>query len=185
MIANTAVNWYTVAMKQLNFLLKKHIHRIFAVSAAAGFAAAAAVAAALGVNIYGIVSSGDMISSPGSAVSYITEKVRECEDKSNIRTASLQGSVPALVISAENESENTRDTWIFAHDGYLKELTANHDTTVSAFSGKNIVPLRGIDFSLVSVSAEDSILQIDMTDKNGDMLSFCINLYGNGGAGND
>lgn len=160
------------------------MHKIFVAALAATFTAAAVVAAALGVSIYGIASSGDMTSSPDSAVSYITEKVRECEDKSDIRTASLGGSIPALVISSDTDGK-TRDTWIFAYDGYLKELTADRDTSVSAVSGENIAPIQGADFSILSVSSGDSLLQTDMTGSDGKPVSFCISLYGNGGSSDE
>lgn len=171
-------------MKDFKHLIKKHINKIFIAVLAAAFITTAALTAVLGVNIYSIASSGDMTSSPDSAVSYITEKVRECEDKSNLRTATLGGSIPALVISSDTE-ENSRDTWIYVYDGYLKELTAKRDANVSAASGKNIAALQGVDFSLAPASSGNSLLQIDMTGRDSTPLSFCINLYGNGGTDHD
>ena len=121
-------------MKDFKHLIKKHINKIFIAVLAAAFITTAALTAVLGVNIYSIASSGDMPSSPDSAVSYITEKVRECEDKSNLRTATLGGSIPALVISSDTE-ENSRDTWIYVYDGYLREI--NPTGTKVEFSGDN------------------------------------------------
>ena len=170
-------------MKDFKHLIKKHINKIFIAVLAAAFITTAALTAVLGVNIYSIASSGDMTSSPDSAVSYITEKVRECEDKSNLRTATLGGSIPALVISSDTE-ENSRDTWIYVYDGYLKELTANATQMYPPLQEKYRSSPGSRFFSCSRIFGKFSAP--DRYDRrDGTPLSFCINLYGNGGTDHD
>lgn len=167
-------------MENIKLFIRKNINKIFIAVIVLTFVAISSAAAFLGVDIYSIVSHKNMTFSD-SPVSYIKEKVLKCEDKSNLRTASVGGTVSALVISTEKNGTKTYDTWLFAHDGYLKEVTAYSDDHISVSSGKKIFPLDGIDFSMPS----SSLLEIDMTNEYGTSISWCINLYGTGGANDD
>lgn len=142
----------------------------------AAFILAAVSAALLGADIYKTVSSSDMLTADDSARSYIARSISSCEDKSGIRTATLGGSQPALVIP----DGDGRETWVYADDGYLTCISAASSedvTSVPPGKEKRIAPLAGIDFGLTG----SGLLTIDMTADDGRDISFCIDLYGYGG----
>lgn len=143
------------------------------------FVAASLTIAILGMNIYGTATSGSSHQELDKAGSYIADKVRRCEDKSLIRTASLEGSLPALVIeSKDSDEDEITETWLFTADGYLKELRSKKGSEISSRSGDKIAPLKALDFQI----SNDNLLEINMSTDEGasSALNICLPELGGG-----
>lgn len=158
-----------------NFL--KTPRTIFIFSLSVIFVAASVAVAVLGIKIYGTATAGNYNKDLDKASEYFTEKIRSCENKDNIRTASLGGTVPALVISSEtSEEDSEKETWLFVYDGYLKEVNSKKGTQISALSGKEIMPLKSLDFQILN----DNLLEINMVSNEdaNSVLNICMPDFG-------
>lgn len=97
-----------------------------------------------------------------TAVAYITEKIRQNDSISseNVSISTLSG-VPALTLT-QNFNGETYCTYLYLHDGYLKELFMKSDGYLGdnmLAAGQNIMELT--DFSIERVS--DKLLSIELS----------------------
>ena len=129
---------------------------------AAAFALASLIIGMLSVNIYETVGANTSRQELSYASGYIGDKIRT-SDGNVIRTASLEGETPALVMESYEEGV-TYETWFFAAGGFLKELTVVKGDPVSAGQGDNIIVLKSADFAKLS----DYLLEIRLVSTESD-----------------
>lgn len=159
-------------------LTKKQIRIIFLIALAVVIMAASIILALLGSKIYKNSAAYKDQQQLYSASSYFTELIRQCEDTSDIRTATLGGKIPALVIASENDKgENTGERWIFVYDNQLKSAKAGVGDAVAPEDGDAVMPLESADFHTL----RGSLLEISIITESGKSSSVNLQLTGNGG----
>ena len=121
---------------------KSHILLVLAVAGI--FAAASACLAVLGVYVYRTAASDHSQQDLSRASEYLQEQVRGCSDGGDLRISTLNGQVPALVLS-KRENGQDRELWIFVEDGCLRAANVKSGETVSAKDGKKVTALRLMD----------------------------------------
>ena len=107
---------------------------------------------------------------------YFAQKVRQCEDKSQIRTAVVGSETPALVIG-ETSGGQKLETWFYVYDNNLKEVTVKKGSAVDPQYGQAVMEMSSADFEIV----DGNLLQITMSSEE-DVHS-SVNLYLMGGHG--
>ncbi len=90
-----------------------------------------------------------------TAVAYVTEKIRQHDEKEHVLLSELDG-IPALLMKDDIEGE-TFLTYIYFYDGALRELYVRSSSEPSPDMGSRIVALD--DFSVtVSPDFQDTLL---------------------------
>ena len=140
------------------------------------FYSTAIVVLLLSANIYkGVVADSESNYESGTALSYITQKIRQNDDLENSEIfLSEFDSCNALAISQEYNGQNYI-TYIYETNGELKESFLQEGVSASANAGTTIMAVK--DFEINEVS--DRLLKISCTSKSGDSLSTYINIYAN------
>lgn len=100
--------------------------------------------------------------------SYVTEKIRQSDRKDTFELGKI-GDCEALIIH-ENVADKDYSTYIYAYDGWLKELIMAKDATLSPDAGQNIISVS--DFSIQKKS--DNLYQITITNADNEEYSFII-----------
>lgn len=155
---------------------KRHIVDILFVLALFGvFAFSALVLVILGANVYKqTVSSMSQNFDSRTASSYIIEKVRQNDIYDSIYIDSLEG-VNALVLTQES-SGSLYNTYIYYHDGELKELFTSVDKAIGSNtleSGTTIMELNDFDLSYIN----EQLLSITLTTADEESKTLYISLH--------
>lgn len=159
----------------MNKTEKKHhiVDILFILALFCVFAVSALMLSVLGSNVYQkTVESMSENHSSRTAIAYITEKVRQNDVFDSVSITTLQG-VDALALSQTVE-DIPYCTYLYLHDGCLKELFVRTDIQVSSdllTAGTEI--LEAEDFSLEQVTP--SLLRFSLTPK--DCSSATIYIY--------
>lgn len=135
--------------------------------------------AVLITDIYESHAAGNTQDELRYASQYFTDIIRRCEDTSQIRTASLGGSVPALVLPQNAQDENGREIWLFTYEGNLRKSVSAHGDTVSPESGKAVMAMESTDFSILS----SGLVSITFHTENNDTMTINVYCAGSGGSG--
>ena len=109
-----------------------------------------------------------------TAVSYITEKIRQSDTDGSVLLTTLE-EVPALCLTSQLEGE-TYCTYLYLYDGQLKELFMKQGASLGGSvlpAGTDILPLSELAFSY---AAED-LLQIDLRTPTGASHHFYVHLH--------
>lgn len=148
----------------------------FIILIAAAFAIASLIIGLLSVNIYETVGANTSRQELTYASGYIGDQIR-ASDGNAIRTAAIEGETPALVIESYEEGV-TYETWFFAADNFLKELTIEKGQPISVARGENIIMLKTADFAKLS----DSLLEIRLVSDEDDVciVNYHVPSYGGG-----
>lgn len=105
-----------------------------------------------------------------TALSYITEKVHQ-NDSANAVFLGTFDNCDSLVLSQEYNG-TTYYTYIYPHNGKLKELFIKEGANATAESGKAIFDIQ--DFSVELVNAH--LLKCECTDGSGNLASIYIGI---------
>ena len=100
--------------------------------------------------------------------SYITEKIHQ-SDRSGAIQVGKMGEYDALVIE-ETLLDREYCTYIYAKDGWLKELFTEKSNTISPDAGQNIVKVEDFHIS----RDNNNLYQITITDINKQVLHLSI-----------
>ena len=126
----------------------------------------------LGAKIYRkTVSNMDVNFKSRTALSYVTEKVRQF-DHSGGAAVIHYGDTPVLVLN-ERIDDTDYSTFLYEKDGYLTELTARSDYDFNLTGGTKVVPIQGFNIERVS----DSLYYFTLTDENGESISYYVAEY--------
>lgn len=133
---------------------------IFIIAIMSIFLIVSLIAAALSVNIYETVGANSSRDKLTEASQYIVDEIRK-SDGSAVRTASVGGDTPALVMSTYKNGTDY-ETWFFADNGFLKKLTVQKGTAVKKNKGDSIAALTYADFVMLS----DDLVEIRLTSED-------------------
>ena len=114
-----------------------------------------------------------------TAVAYMTEKYRNHDEKGRITVEPFMGHDAVLI--RENIKEVPYVTYIYAYDGYMRELfieEAELDKCVED-SGNRILEMQ--DFKAEKIS--DRLVHLKFTDPNGGSTEAYLSLQSSGGEG--
>lgn len=100
---------------------------------------------------------------------YLTTKVRQADVDGWIGVEEFEG-LDALVISEEIEGIVYK-TWIYCHDGYIKELFAAADSGLMPEAGEKVLEAAGL-----CVSREDSAIRAEITGPDGAVQELYLHL---------
>lgn len=154
----------------------KHIvDVIFVLVLFAVFTASALVLVILGANVYKeTVKNMSHCYDTRISTSYITQKVRQNDSYDSVSVGKLLDT-DALIFS-HTIGEETYSTYIYCHEGYLKELFMRTDTDIGVsplLAGSNIMKAD----SFVIESVNDSLLHITITGNDSDPQDVLISLH--------
>lgn len=138
--------------------------------------------ALLGTRVYKNSTDDKAQQSFCDAAAYFTEFTRQCEESSRIRTASLRGELPALVISRESgKTGEITESWYFTYGGWLKNANVPEGSEVTADSGDAVMPLESVEFHML----KSNLLEIIMVTEANENAAINLYLPGNGGAADE
>lgn len=101
-----------------------------------------------------------------TALSYLTEKLRQHDHTDGISIRELDG-IPSLVLYEEQNGTHYC-TYLYFYDGALRELFTQASNVPSADMGTVIAELSGFTFSVESThDGSESVLLITVTDTEG------------------
>ena len=158
----------------------KHIIDVLFVLALFGaFVVSAIFIISIGANIYSkTMSNMDSNFNSRTAVAYINEKIRQSDSDGAISISSLDGEEALLITSLVNDIEY--ETYIYEHEGVLRELMVRSDITLSADAGQEILAVN--DFSIEKIS--DSLFKFNIIMTDDESYEFFASIK-TGGADNE
>lgn len=124
-----------------------------------------------GAHIYNTVKLNDARQELSDASDYFSDIIRKA-DGNYIRTASIGGNVPALVIESYRNGKSY-ETWYFTHNDHLKKVKAEKGSPVTVEEGDNIMDLAHMDVTFL----QDDLLELRLTSTDGTSGTFNIHFY--------
>ena len=98
----------------------------------------------------------------GTALSYLTEKLRQNDREDGIFLDELDGT--QAVVLRQETADASYLTYLYAWDGQLRELYVKEGTTLSPSAGKSILPVK--EFSVEET--ENQVITFRCTDTSGE-----------------
>ena len=138
------------------------IDLIFPLAVLFVFAASSLVVLILSVHIYtGQTKQAEAHYRTDTPLSYIEEKIRQNDIKDGISIETVDGTECLALKNSSDGIDYT--TYLYASDGWLKELFARDDADVSLSAGKNII--EASDFAVSEL--DNGLYRITITDTDG------------------
>lgn len=133
------------------------------------FAISSILVILMATNVYqSTVKASNISDSSRMSLSYVAEKVHQNDQENSVSLGKFDGR-RALVTEQNYGGENYR-TYIYAHDGQLKELYIKDGIKASAGAGTAIMEVE--DFNISEIDA--GLFRISCKDKNGHVSSTVI-----------
>ncbi|MGN1148543.1 MAG: DUF4860 domain-containing protein [Lachnospiraceae bacterium] len=153
-------------MKQKTRDSSRHVVDVLFVLALFGvFAASALMLVTIGASVYKqTVADMNNNFTDRTAYSYITEKIRQNDTYDGVDIGELDGT-PALILT-QHIGEAEYCTYLYLHDGYLKELYTRKDSFVGTdilSAGQNIIELSGFTME----KPKEGLLKLTIDTGNG------------------
>ncbi len=157
--------------------MKKSQHTIdflFPLAVFFAFSATAVVVLLLSANIYkGIVSSSEAQFETTTALSYVTEKIRQ-NDTNGADSIYLSEFDGRHALTIRQQFQNSAYiTYIYEIDGELKETFVQEGIAASAKSGTTVMKVT--DFKMEQIS--DNLLQFSCKDNRGYSSSVVVSIH--------
>lgn len=144
---------------------------LFVLGLFAVFALSALLLVTFGSKIYqNTVNKMDQNYTMRMAYSYLTEKVRQSDTKDCVQIGELQGN-PAVIITSEINQE-FYETYLYHHDGFLKELFIKKGTPIDATAGNSILAVQSFEAKEI----KPSLLSFSVTDSSQHNVNFLVDL---------
>ena len=123
----------------MNQTKKKHtVESLFVLIIFAIFMVTSLMIVMIGANVYrGVVADTDANNALRSSCSYIANKVRSADSADAVHVTEING-IEALTIDADYGEESFR-TYIYYHEGYLKESFVLEDQPFSPDFGEKVI----------------------------------------------
>ncbi len=106
-----------------------------------------------------------------TALAYVSEKMHQ-HDRHGCVDVMIDDGHPVLKLTQYINSDEYC-TYLYSHEGYLKELTAKGDIGLIRNAGKNIIRLN--DFTAARINS--SLYRFNITDEEGNRTEFFVSLY--------
>ncbi len=133
------------------------------------FAISALVITLFSANVYeGAVRDSARNDSARTCLSYVSEKIHAADKKNMISIGEFDGC-NALIITDEID-EKKYNTYIYYHDGQLRELFVKDGADFTAINGSEVIEVS--DFSIEEKA--DGIYRFTCTDKDGEKASSVV-----------
>lgn len=144
---------------------------LFTLSLFCLFTACAFLVVLTGIQVYRTtVSDMEDNYSSKTALSYVTEKIRQHDFAGGVSVVSLKGE-NALVLKDQADGE-TYLTYIYAYEDYLWELSVKEGTPVSRDMGQKIIQVQ--DFSIKK--KENGFFELSASDSRQNPLTILFHL---------
>lgn len=142
---------------------QKHIIDILFVLTLFGlFALSAIFLISVGANVYSkTVDHMDENFDTRTSLAYITEKIRQSDQEGGVCVGKLNDR-DAIIITTHG-SDTDYYTYLYQHDGYLKELMVRQDISLGPEAGQNILKIS--DFSVTPISDKLMNCHISINDE--------------------
>ncbi|MGI6766250.1 MAG: DUF4860 domain-containing protein [Lentihominibacter sp.] len=133
------------------------------------FAVSALVITLFAANIYeGVVKDSARNNSARTSLSYVSGKIHAADKKGAVAIGEFDGC-NALIINDEINGEQY-NTYIYYHDGQLKELFVRADADFAAVNGSEITEVSGFRIE----EKANGIYRLMCTDKDGETASSIV-----------
>lgn len=118
----------------------------------------------IGSRVYENIRTNDNASFfSDTAVSYVANKVRQADRADYVNVRSIDGCSVLVLTSSSNGI--LRETWVYTHDGVLKELYSEKDSGLSVEDGLDIMECPPLSFTLNESNKQLTIcLEAEPTD---------------------
>lgn len=110
---------------------------------------------------------------------YVTEKVRQSDISGAVTVGELD-DLPALLLT-EKQGDTEYITYLYEHEGFLKELMVRKDTPLGPSAGQEIVEIT--EFNLEQIS--DRLFSFSITTNNGESCNLYVSIKTEGGTGHE
>lgn len=142
------------------------IDLVFPIAVFFVFAASALAVLMLAANIYGEqTTDADGNFTARIPLSYISEKIRQNDTNGSVSIQTLEGQDCLAMESNYNDVRYV--TYIYAHEGMLKELFIRQDVDAHLTDGKNIMAIQ--DFTMDELG--EGLFRFTSVDTNGNTLT--------------
>lgn len=149
---------------------------LFTLSLLCIFALCAFLVVMTGANVYqGTVRNLEDTWSTGTALSYVTEKIRQHDTDGSIILTELDGETALLLLDEINGE--IYETYIYPHDDSLYELVIRAGTEISASMGEEILPVK--NFSITEKPG--GFLELSAGDSSGNAVRCLMHLQNGSG----
>ncbi len=151
-----------------------HVDLLFILLVFSLFTATVLAVILLGIKIYrNTLSSMDNNYTTRISYSYIAEKIRQNDVAGSITCGSVDGTDALVMTTLVGEKEYA--TYIYAYDGYIKELLISTENDPDLESGTNIIKGEDISFSFLNAT----LLEITYTGEEGTTDTFYLSTRSN------
>lgn len=149
---------------------------LFVLSLFCVFTVTAFIVVIIGANVYRTtVNHMENTYSTRTALSYVTEKIRQHDEQGLVSLSELDGT-PALLL--RDTSENAEYiTYIYSDGTSLLEFTAKEGTPVSADMGQEVIKVK--DFSITE--EDNGFLRLSACDTDDNTVSMYLHLRNSSG----
>ena len=144
---------------------KRHITDVlFTLTLFAVFAAASLLVVFIGAEVYSAtITRSDTSFELNTTISFVTTKIRQHDSLDAVRVDYIEG-VSALVLSRDF-GDAVFETWIYQHDGVLRELFMDREHTANLWLGAGQALVSVYYFSFYMVA--DGLVQITAKSSDG------------------
>ncbi len=149
---------------------KKHtVDILFIITLFGAFIVSALFIVVLGAHVYeSTVNDMESNFTSRTAIAYVTEKIRQHDSSDAISIISVDS---APVLSLYQEYDNIPYyTYLYAYDGYLKEITVKENYPLSLDQGQNILTISAFNMKKVT----SHLYSFNITDNSGAPISFYV-----------
>lgn len=155
---------------------QKHIIDILFVLTLFGlFALSAIFLISVGADVYSkTVDHMDENFDTRTSMAYITEKIRQSDEAGAVSLGQLEG-IDAIIITSQ-VGETQYRTYLYEHDGYLKELMCRRDIQLSPEAGQNILAVS--NFSVTQIN--DKLMNCQISVIGGQTYDLLISVHAGG-----
>ena len=144
---------------------KRHITDVlFTLTLFAVFAAASLIVVFIGADVYrATITRADTSFEINSTLSFVTTKIRQHDSVDAVRLDDVSGT-PALVLT-QAIGEAYFETWIYHHDGILRELFKNRENVDALWlgAGQSLVNVHYFNFGMLT----DGLIEISAMSADG------------------
>ena len=139
----------------------KHIIDIlFVIALFCLFALSAIFLISIGADIYGkTVNNMESNFDARTALAYVTEKIRQSDQKDQITIGKLD-DCQALIITSQS-ADSVYYTYLYEYDGQLKELMVREDVILGPEAGQNILEISDFQVQLINQQLISCIIETD------------------------
>lgn len=125
----------------------------------------------LATKVYETNVTANRLNEADDAITYFTTVVKENEHLSELRVASINRELPALVVQ-NNVAGDISETWIYVYEDYLYSLTQASEQSINPEDGERILPLKSADFMML----KDNLIEITFTTLHDETVSMNLHI---------